>query len=100
MIKMTLMGMALLAVTACSGIRTADQTYSAHAESFNILFLQIPGGDTQQRAMELVPEGGEITTIDSTPKDVTSLLGFINRLIGIDITFINGSTRTEGSGTQ
>lgn len=91
----TLVGMALLMVAACSGVRTTDQTYSAHAENFNILFLQIPGGDTQARAMALVPEGGEITTINSSPKDTSSLIGFINRLIGVDITFINGSTAKE-----
>lgn len=80
----------LFTLAGCSGIRTTDETYSAHAENFNILFLQIPGGDTQKRAMELVPEGGKIKTIASAPTDVTSLIGFINRLIGVDFTFING----------
>lgn len=80
-----------MSLTACAGVRTTDQAYSAHAENFNILFLQIPGGDTQERAMKLVPEGAEIETINSAPKDPTSLIGFINRLIGIDITFINGT---------
>lgn len=100
MIKMTLVGMALLAVTACSGVRTTDQTYSAHAENFNLLFFQIPGGDTQQRAMGLVPEGSDIKTINSSPKDVTSVLGFFNRLLGLDITFINGSNTKEESGAK
>jgi hypothetical protein len=95
MIRWALAGAALLAIAACSGVRTTDQTYSAHAENFNILFLQIPGGDTQQRAMALVPEGGDIKTINSSPKDTSSLIGFINRLIGVDITFINGSTQKE-----
>lgn len=97
MIRWALVGMAMVASTACSGVRTTDQTYSAHAESFNILFLQIPGGDTQQRAMALVPEGGEIQTISSAPKDTSSLIGVINRIIGIDITFINGSTKKEAA---
>lgn len=95
MIRAALMGVVLLAVAACSGIRTTDRSYSAHAENFNILFLQIPGGDTQQRAMELVPEGSDIVTITSSPKDTSSLIGFINRLIGIDVTFINGATGKE-----
>lgn len=86
---------ALINLTACAGVRTTDQAYSAHAENFNILFMQIPGGDTQERAMKLVPEGSEIKTINSAPKDTTSLLGFINRLIGIDITFINGTLGKE-----
>ena len=87
--KIALVGV-LFAISACSGIRTTDETYSAHAENFNILFFQIPGGDTQKRAMELVPEGGKIKTIASAPTDVTSIIGFINRLIGFDFTFING----------
>ena len=80
----------LFVLTACSGVRTTDETYSAHAENFNILFLQIPGGDTQERAMELVPEGSQVKTIASSPTDVTSFIGFLNRLIGLDFTFING----------
>jgi hypothetical protein len=88
--------LSLFALTACSGIRTTDEAYSAHAENFNILFMQIPGGDTQKRAMKLVPEGADVNTIASSPTDVTSLIGFINRLIGIDFTFINGEIREKG----
>lgn len=95
MIRWALVGMALTAAAACSGIRTTEYSYSAHAENLNILFLQIPGGDTQQRAMALVPAGGEIQTITSSPKDTSSLIGVINRLIGIDITFINGTMQKE-----
>jgi hypothetical protein len=87
---------ALLSLTACSGIRTTDNAYSAHAENFNILFLQIPGGDTQKRAMDLVPEGGQVNTIASSPTDVTSFIGFLNRLIGVDFTFINGEISEGG----
>ena len=84
---------ALISLTACSGLRTTDNAFSAHAENFNILFFQIPGGDTQKRAMELVPKDSQIITVNSSPNDVTSLIGFINRLIGADITFINGTTK-------
>jgi len=82
---------ALICLTACSGLRVTEEAYSAHAENFNILFLQIPGGDTQKRALELVPEGSEVKTINSTPKDTTSFIGILNRIIGIDVTFINGT---------
>jgi len=95
MLKKILLLTALLNVAACSGLRTTDDAYSAHAENFNILFLQIPGGDTQKRAMALVPEGAEIQTIGSAPKDLTSLIGVINRIIGVDITFVNGTTKKE-----
>lgn len=95
MLKKIALVTALINLTACSGLRTTDDAYSAHAESFNILFLQIPGGDTQKRAMELVPKGSEIKNMNSSPKDVTSVIGFINRLIGIDSTSISGTTKKE-----
>ena len=91
MFKTLLFVTVFASLTGCSGLRTTDAAYSAHAENFNILFLQIPGGDTQERAMKLVPEGSEIKSIDSSPKDITSVIGFINRLIGFDFTFINGT---------
>jgi len=84
---------ALISLTACSGLRTTDNAFSAHAENFNILFFQIPGGDTQKRAMELVPKDSQIITVNSSPNDVTSLIGFINRLIGADVTFVNGTIK-------
>ena len=95
MMKWLVASLAVCALAACSGVRTTGDSYSAHAENFNILFLQIPGGDTQERAMELVPAGSDVVTMTSTPKDTSSLIGFLNRLIGIDITFVNGSTKKE-----
>jgi hypothetical protein len=91
MIKYIVYAAAIVSMTACSGLRTTDNSYEAHAENFNILFLQIPGGDTQERAMKLVPKGGEITTMNSMPNDLTSLISVINRIIGIDITTMDGT---------
>jgi len=85
----------LINLAACSGLRTTDGAFSAHAENFNILFLQIPGGDTQKRALALVPKDSQIITVNSTPTDVTSLIGFITRLIGADFTFVNGTVKKE-----
>jgi hypothetical protein len=85
----------LLNVAACSGLRTTDESYSAHAENFDILFLQIPGGDTQERALALAPEGGQIKSMASAPIDLTSFIGVVNRIIGIDITVVNGTTKKE-----
>lgn len=93
MLKKIVFVTALINLTACSGLRTTNDTFSAHAENFNILFLQIPGGDTQKRAMELVPKDSQIITVNSSPTDVTSLIGFISRLIGADFTFINGTMK-------
>jgi hypothetical protein len=95
MFKRIVLLTALINLTACSGLRTTDGAFSAHAENFNILFLQIPGGDTQKRAMELVPKNSQIITVNTTPTDVTSLIGFITRLIGADFTFISGTTKKE-----
>ena len=86
---------ALINLAACSGLRTTDGAFSAHAENFNILFLQLPGGDTQKRALELVPEKSQIITVNSSPTDVTTLIGFITRLIGADFTFISGTLKKE-----
>ena len=109
MVKKIIFLSVLFSVAACSGlrttddaysahaenfdIRTTDDAYSAHAENFNILFLQIPGGNTQERALALAPEGGDIKSMASAPTDLTSLIGVINRIIGIDITVVNGTTK-------
>jgi len=95
MFKNIALMLALINLAACSGLRTTDDAFSAHAENFNILFIQIPGGDTQKRAMELVPKDSQIVTVNSMPNDITSLIGFINRLIGADFTFINGTIKKE-----
>lgn len=95
MLKKIVFVAALINLAACSGLRTTNDTFSAHAENFNILFLQIPGGDTQKRAMGLVPKDSQIITVNSSPTDVTSLIGFISRLIGADFTFINGTMKTQ-----
>jgi hypothetical protein len=95
MFKKIVVFTALINLTACSGLRTTEGAFSAHAENFNILFVQIPGGDTQKRAMELVPENSQIITVNSSPKDTTSLIGFITRLIGADFTFISGTIKKE-----
>jgi len=87
--KLMLLGAALL-LAGCSGFQATDKTFTAHAESFNILFLQIPMEDTQNRAMVLVPEGAEIETIYSTPDDLTSVLGVLSRIIGVSHTTVNG----------
>lgn len=90
MIKVIIGALALALLAGCSGMRTTDTTFSTHAENFNILYMQFPGGDTQERAMALLPEGAKIDTLYSTPHDNTSLFGVISRLIGMEHTSING----------
>jgi hypothetical protein len=91
--KLLLIVMSAILLPACSGMRTTGETFTTHAESFNFLFMQFPGGDTQERAMEMVPVGGEVETLISTPNDVTSIIGFFSRLIGIDYTTVNGTIK-------
>jgi len=78
-------------ISGCSGMRTTDDTFMTHAENFNILFFQIPGGDTQERAMAMVPPGGKVETLISTPTDTSSAIGFFSRLLGVDYTTVNGT---------
>ncbi|KJY87568.1 MULTISPECIES: hypothetical protein [Vibrio] len=79
----------VMSLAGCSGITHNEEVYTAHAESFNIVGLQIPG-NTQDRAMELVPEGATVETIQATNSDTDSVLGIINRIIGIDYVQIAG----------
>ncbi|NRB66270.1 MAG: hypothetical protein HRU48_02710 [Vibrio sp.] len=79
----------VMSLAGCSGITHNDEVYTAHAESFNIVGLQIPG-NTQDRAMELVPEGATVETIQATDSDTDSVLGIINRIIGIDYVQVAG----------
>lgn len=79
----------VVSLAGCSGITHNDEVYTAHAESFNIVGLQFPG-NTQDRAMELVPEGATVKTIQSTNSDTDSALGIINRIIGIDYVQVSG----------
>ena len=88
--KTLVAALALTVVTGCSGMRTTDTTFSTHAENFNLLYLQFPGGDTQERAMALLPEGAKIDTLYSTPHDNTSFFGVLSRIIGFEHTTING----------
>ncbi|MGC9403516.1 MULTISPECIES: hypothetical protein [Vibrio] len=79
----------VMSLAGCSGITHNDEVYTAHAESFNIVGLQIPG-NTQDRAMDLVPEGATVETIRATDSDTDSALGIINRIIGIDYVQVGG----------
>ncbi len=85
-----ILGVATLA--GCSGISHTDTAYTAHAESFNFLGAQIPG-DAKQRALELVPEGATVDTIQSTDSDTTSFLGIMNRILGIDYVQVGGTKK-------
>ncbi|WP_017220195.1 hypothetical protein [Moritella dasanensis] len=83
----------VLGLSGCSGIRQTDQTFDTHAENLNLLFMQFPGGDTQERAMELTPQNAEIVSINSTVSDTSSVLGVLNRIVGVDQTKVAGTIK-------
>lgn len=87
--KLLLIAGVISSLAGCSGITHNDDVYTAHAESFNIVGLQIPG-NTQDRAMELVPEGATVDTIQSTNSDTDSALGIMNRILGVDYVQVGG----------
>ncbi len=91
--KLLIASLAAVLLSGCSGMRTTDNTFSTHAENFNFLYMQFPGGDTQERAMELLPENAVIDTLISTPHDNTSLIGVFSRIIGVEYTSVNGQIK-------
>jgi len=76
-------------LTSCTGIRRSGEQFTAHAESFNILGLQIPEDD-YKAAMKQVPAGSEIHTVEASANDWTSILGGFNKIIGFSGTLISG----------
>ena len=71
-------------------MQTTSDSFSIHAESFVILGYEIPGEDLTA-AEALVPEGATVTTLVSSPDDWTSVLGFMNNIIGFHSTCIGGT---------
>jgi len=82
--------LSLLLSFSCAGVQTTSDSFSVHAESFVILGYEIPGEDITA-AEALVPEGATITTMYSSPDDWTSVLGFLNNIIGFHGTYISGT---------
>ncbi|MGR5095990.1 hypothetical protein ACPV5O_18415 [Vibrio maritimus] len=78
-----------LSIVGCAGIKQTDKVYSAHAESFNILGLQVPG-KSHERAMALVPENGSVDSVIANENDWTSIYGVINRLFGVEYIQVSG----------
>jgi len=87
--KLLLLGV-LAASASCAGMRENGDSYTAHAEAFNLFGLQIPHDDYEAAWAE-VPEGTEVVTIASTPSDWDSVLGVLNRIIGFSSTQISGT---------
>jgi len=61
---------------------------TSHAESFNIVGISVPANDYEE-AWSQVPEGATVHSVSSSPKDWTSVLGFLNNLMGFTTTQIS-----------
>lgn len=82
----------LVSLTSCVGLRETDDHFTAHAETFNLLGLQIPHND-HEAAWGEVPEGAEVETVRSAPSDWSSAVGIMNRILGFSYTEISGTKK-------
>ena len=92
--KYTTIGAIIMAslLAGCAGIRETNNQFTAHAECFRFIGNAIPADD-QAAARALVPQGSKvnITNLQSTPADWTSILGGIGNIIGFHSTTISGT---------
>lgn len=92
--KLSILAVILL-LSACSGIRSTNSTFVAHAESFRILGFPIPEDD-QEAAKRLIPAGANVENVSSTPADWTSVWGGLLNIIGFHGTTIGGTVSKSG----
>lgn len=81
---------ALLATTSCSGVRHTAGTFVAHGEAFRVFGIALPGDD-QQAALDKVPAGATITSVNASAADWTSFTGFLGNLFAFNFTQIGGT---------
>jgi hypothetical protein len=79
-------------LSGCAGIRETNNQFTTHAECFRFIGNAIPADD-QAAARALVPAGSKvnITNLNSTPADWTSVQGIIGNIIGFHSTTISGT---------
>lgn len=84
--------MTVALLSGCAGIRETNNQFTAHAECFRFIGNAIPADD-QAAARALVPAGSKvnITNLNSTPADWTSVTGIIGNIIGFHSTTISGT---------
>ncbi|HXE96890.1 MAG TPA: hypothetical protein VN642_10820 [Dongiaceae bacterium] len=93
-VSTTVLAVSLLMLTGCAELHQHQGRFAATGSSANILFFQIPQ-DPILSAQEKVPAGAAITNVNSTPNDWTTLLGFFNRLFGVGLVQIGGTTGAQ-----
>ena len=90
--KSTIAALTLVALaSSCAGTRTVGNKHIAHAEAFNIFGFQFPHDD-QAAAWDMVPAGAEATTVSTSPRDWTSVIGALSSIFGFT------STQVEWAG--
>ena len=85
---------ASILLTSCAELHQHQDRFVASGASANILFFQIPK-DPLVAAQEKVPAGATVTNVNGTPNDWTTVLGFLNRLLGVGTVQIGGTTATK-----
>ncbi len=90
--KKTLSVLLLASLCSCAGSRTSGNLTTVHAESFNLLGLQIPHNDYDE-AVSMVPEGAEVVTVLSNPGDWKSITGVLARILGFTGTQVTYKNR-------
>jgi hypothetical protein len=85
---------ASIMLTSCAELHQHQDRFVASGASANILFFQIPK-DPLVAAQEKVPAGATVTNVNGTPNDWTTVLGFLNRLLGVGTVQIGGTTAAK-----
>ncbi|MEK7269369.1 MAG: hypothetical protein AAB215_00345 [Planctomycetota bacterium] len=80
-------------LSACSTCSRTDRVFVAKGYCFNFFFFQFPC-DPLLLAEQEIPKGGTIENVNVSSQEMCTILGFINRLIGVGGAQIGGTLRT------
>ncbi len=83
-------GMVACFATGCSGVRQSQGTYVAHATSFHLFGLKIPGDSLEMAEAQVPASAKSKQTIMAAPSDWTSVTGVLNNIIGFNCAAIGG----------
>jgi hypothetical protein len=88
----TLLLLTAALLTGCAGIRETNNQFTTHAECVRIFGNPIPEDD-QAAARALVPAGAktQITNLQSSPADWTSVFGILGNIIAFNQTTVSGT---------
>ncbi len=79
--------------SGCAELHQRGGRFTATAVSANIFFLQIPG-NPMELANEKVPPGAEVTNVNGSPNELTSVPGVLSRILGFGWAQIGGMIRS------